>query len=77
LIYKDMLGALLSGPSGPTKLARICNVPFDRLAGYVSTLESSGLIRREVNEGRETFHLTQEGYKLHADMESMWNRLRI
>ena len=77
LIYKDILGALLSGPAGPTKLARVCNVPYDRLSGYAATLETSGLLAREVKEGHETFHLTPAGYELHADMEKVWARLRI
>lgn len=77
VIYKDILGALLSGPMGPTRLARVCNVPYDRLTGYANILESGGFLRREIQEGHEIFHLTREGYQLHDDMEKVWSQLRI
>ncbi len=77
LIYKDILGALLSGPVGPTRLARACNVPYDRLAGYLSFLESKLLVRREVQEGRELFYITQDGSQTHQDIEKVWNRFEI
>jgi len=76
LIYMDIIARLLEAPTGPTRLARACNIPYDRLSTYTSVLEARGLLGKELREGHEVFHATQEGYQLYLDWAKVVARLK-
>jgi predicted transcriptional regulator len=75
-IYMDLLTMVRDGPLGPTRLARACNLPFDRVDNYVNPLVSKGFVRREFVDGHESFEITAQGLDLLAQMESVLQKLK-
>ena len=75
LVYNEILKELSGGPLGKTRIARICNIPMDRFGFYFEPLLAKGIVRSEIAQGHETFHITEEGMKLLNDIESVLRRL--
>ncbi len=75
LVYAEILRQLSGGPRGKTRLARVCNIPLDRFELYIAPLSSRGMVRREISEGHEIFHITVEGMTLLNDIESVLRRI--
>ncbi len=76
LIRAEILRVLHDGPTGPTRLSRLCNIPYDRLEAYISPLLSKGLVKSEVSEGRLSYSITPEGLKLLHEIEEILSKLR-
>lgn len=75
IILLDILTALLEGPKRPTRLAQTCNVAYDKLSKYTTTLESNKLIERRQEQGHELYSLTVEGHKLEEEFRRNLERL--
>jgi len=75
VICWEILRALASGPQGPSRLARVANVPFDRLGDYLNPLISAGLVRVEALEGHDLYHLAPEGMQALADLDRVIPKL--
>lgn len=75
LTYMEILGILLEGPKGPTRLSQSLGVNFARLSGFTELLESKGLIRRGVQDEQEVYFITTEGVEVRRDWEKVWRRL--
>ena len=76
-IYMDILTVLRDGPAGPTRLARTCNIPYDRLNIYVSPLLDASFITKSVGQDREYFHATREGIQWLGEMERNMKKLNL
>ena len=70
-----VLTVLRDGPLGPTRLARVCNIPFDRLSTYLEPLLVKELIRKEFSEGHELYHLKPDGLQVLKDFEHVMERV--
>ena len=75
MIYMDILTLLRDGPVGPTRLARACNLSYDRLGNYLAPLLAKGLVIEGTEEGHEFYGITPEGLQLLRDMEGVMRRL--
>jgi len=75
VICWEILRALAAGPQGPSKLARVANVPFDRLDDYLGLLISGALVRVESVEGHDLYHLTPDGMQGLADLDRVLPKL--
>ena len=75
VICWEILRSLASGPQGPSRLARVANVPFDRLGDYLHPLTSAGLVRVEAVDGHDLYHLTPEGMEALADLDRVLPKL--
>jgi predicted transcriptional regulator len=75
VICWEVLRALASGPQGPSRLARVANVPFDRLDEYLGPLVSAGLVRREADGEREVYRVTPEGMQALGDLDRVLPKL--
>ncbi len=75
VICWEILRALAPGPQGPSRLARVANVPFDRLTDYISPMVAGGLVRKESEDGRDTYHLTQDGMDGLRELDRVLPRL--
>jgi predicted transcriptional regulator len=71
----DILTVLRDGPLGPTRLARTCNLPFDRVGTYLGPLVVKGMVRREIVNEHESFQITTDGLQLLNEMERVLGRL--
>jgi len=58
------------GPQRPTRLARVANVPYNRLGAYLGSLVSGGFVKMESEEGHERYSLTPKGMEVlnHLDL---------
>ena len=61
VIYWELLRAMSSGPQMPSKLARVANVPYERLKEYLEFLVASGVVKSESAEGHENYSVTPRG----------------
>ena len=61
MICWELLRALAPGPQIPSRLARVANVPYDRLPAYLGLLSTGDLARMEKVEGRERYFITPRG----------------
>jgi predicted transcriptional regulator len=75
VICWELLKALSFGPQGPSRLARVANVPFDRLGEYMNPMLANGLVTRESPEGHELYHITQEGMSALGDLDRVLPKL--
>ncbi|MDE1858235.1 MAG: hypothetical protein KGI26_04100 [Thaumarchaeota archaeon] len=69
VICWELLRALASGPRIPTRLARVANVPYDRLPEYLGLLTGRGLVRIEQVEGHERYAITLRGMEVLAHLD--------
>ena len=72
----ELLALLKEEPRVPTRLAQACNVPFDRLVGYLGVLESKGLVKRNMQGSHEIYQTTDAGRQLYADWQKVWEKLQ-
>lgn len=75
VILLDILTALVYGPKAPTRLAQTCNLSYDNLVRFVARLESSRLVERRAEEGRELFAITPEGLGVQRDFTQVLLKL--
>jgi predicted transcriptional regulator len=75
LTYMEILGILLQGPKGPTRLSQSLGVNFARLAGFTELLESRGLIKKGTQDEQEVYFITTEGAEVRRDWEKVWKRI--
>jgi predicted transcriptional regulator len=61
LICWELLRALAPGRQNPTRLARVANIPYNRLGEYLGLMTSNGLVRLEAVEGHEAYSITPRG----------------
>jgi len=76
-IYMDILTVLRDGPAGPTRLARTCNIPYDRLNIYVPPLLGAGFVTKSVEQEREYFRATRDGIQWLEEMERNLKKLNL
>ena len=60
-IFWELLKAMAAGPQNPTRLARVANVPYNRLGEYLGPMVSGGLVNAESVEGHGSYSLTPRG----------------
>ena len=75
LIYMEILDLLLDGPKGPSRLAQAIGLNFNKFLEFASFLKAKELIRGEVQDGHETYFVTQQGADLNHDWKRVWNKL--
>lgn len=75
LIYMEILDLLLDGPKGPTRLAQAMGLNFNKFLEFATFLKDKELIKLEVEDGHELYHVTQQGVELNNDWKRVWNRL--
>jgi predicted transcriptional regulator len=68
----EMLGLLLEGPRGPTRLAQALGLSYDRFQKFADTLEKKKFVVKESEESHEVYRITAEGLQLHQD----WRKVR-
>jgi predicted transcriptional regulator len=61
IIYWELLRTMASEPQLPSRLARVVNVPYNRLGNYLQLLTDGGLARVESTEGHEKYYITPRG----------------
>lgn len=64
VIYWELLRAMASGPQIPSKLARVANVPYERLREYLGFLMANGLVNVGSAEGHENYSVTPRGMEV-------------
>lgn len=75
-IVYDILETLYQeGYSLPTRLMYGARLPYDRLKQLLSKLEESGLIEKEVIEGKTYYKLTPKGYQALEELRRVRNLL--
>ena len=75
LVYMEILGLLLEGPKGPTRLSQGIGINFARLTEFTGYLESKGLVRKATLDGQEVYVITTDGAQVRRDWEKVWSRL--
>lgn len=75
VICWELLRALAPGPQGPSRLARVANVPFDRLTEYLNPLLSSDLVRKESTEAHDLYYITPGGMQGLNDLDRLLPKL--
>ncbi len=61
IIYWELLRTMAAEPQLPSRLARVANVPYNRLGDYLQFLTAGGLARVESTEGHERYSITPKG----------------
>ena len=64
VIYWELLRAMASGPQLPTRLARVANVPYNRLGEYLGFLTTGGFVKAVPYDGHERYSVTPEGMEV-------------
>ena len=72
IICMEMLGLLLEGPRGPTRLAQALGLSYDRFRKFADHLEEKKFVLKESEEGHGVYRITAEGLQLHQD----WRKVR-
>lgn len=70
VIYWELLRTMASGPQKPTRLARVANVPYNRLGKYLGFLVSEGFVKVESAEGHEMYSVTLKGMEVLNHLDS-------
>jgi len=70
IIYWELLRTMASGPELPSRLARVANVPYNRLGDYLRFLTSGGLAKVESSEGHERYSITPKGMEALDHLDS-------
>jgi len=61
---------MASEPQLPSRLARVVNVPYNRLGDYLQFLTDGGLARVESTEGHERYSITPKGMEALSHLDS-------
>jgi predicted transcriptional regulator len=70
IIYWELLRTMASEPQLPSRLARVANVPYNRLGDYLQFLTAGGLARVESTEGHERYSITPKGMEALDHLDS-------
>ena len=70
VIYWELLRAMASEPQLPSRLARVANVPYNRLGDYLRFLTAGGLAKVETTEGHERYSITPKGMEALNHLDS-------
>lgn len=70
VICWELLRALASRQQIPSRLARMVNVPYDRLPEYTGPLVAGGLVKVEAAEGHDSFSITPRGMEALGHLDS-------
>jgi predicted transcriptional regulator len=70
IICWELLRAVSSGPQKPTRLARVANIPYNRLEEYLVLLTAAGLIAAGTVEGHDSYSLTPRGMEALSHLDS-------
>jgi len=70
IIYWELLRTMASEPQLPSRLARVANVPYNRLGNYLQLLTAGGLARVESAEGHERYSITPKGMEALNHLDS-------
>ncbi len=71
----EILSVLRSGPLGPTRLAQVTGLSFDKFMEFAPLLESRRFVAKSMRDGQSVYLLTQEGDKLLQDWEKLWTKI--
>jgi predicted transcriptional regulator len=75
VILMDILGNLLDGAKGPTRLAQACNLTFDTMTKFVGVLIDRGLVQVSTEGSHEVYSITQTGVDMHRQYRGFWEML--
>ncbi|MET1127815.1 MAG: winged helix-turn-helix domain-containing protein [Thermoproteota archaeon] len=75
-IVAEVLEALARGPTNPTRLATLVNMPYDRLRALLDELEARGVVRIAEGGRSATVELTLQGGKLLRELRRLKRVLR-
>jgi predicted transcriptional regulator len=70
VICWEILRAMAPGQQNPTRLARVANVPYDRLPEYLGLLTARGLAKVEQSEGHVIYSITPQGMEVLHHLDS-------
>ena len=70
VICWELLRALAAGPQLPTRLARVANVPYDRLGEYGGVLTMGGLVWAVSADGHGRYYITPRGMEALNHLDS-------
>jgi predicted transcriptional regulator len=70
IIYWELLKAMAYGPQKPSRLARVANVPYNRLGEYLGYLTSGGFVKVESVEGHDMYSVTPKGMEVLDHLDS-------
>ena len=68
----EMLGLLLEGPRGPTRLAQSLGLSYDRFVRFADLLETKRFVLKESEGSHVVYKITPDGLQLHQD----WRKVR-
>lgn len=74
VINMEILGLLLQGPRGPSRLAQALNLNFNKFLEFAQFLESRRFLRREVKDGHEMYFITSEGADVYNTWSEFWTK---
>ena len=60
---------MAAGPQNPTRLARVANLPYNRLDEYLGPMASAGLVKAEPADGHERYSITPRGMDALAHLD--------
>ena len=67
----DVLGNLLDGPKGPTRLAQACNLTFDTMSKAVTTLIARNFVQLSVKDGHDSYSITPSGVEIRHQVQEI------
>jgi predicted transcriptional regulator len=76
-IQMEILASLFASPKVVTRLCQSVNLNAMRLGKYMDPLLAKGLVAKRVDEGKEVYAITGEGYRLYKDWLDIWRRLSL
>ena len=74
VINMEILGLLLEGPKGPSRLSQALNLNFNKFLDFAVFLESRHFIRRETQEGHDLYFVTPEGVEVYRIWTDFWTK---
>lgn len=77
LILMRLVELLIEEPRGPTRLAQAANLNYLKCEEFLGQLSGSGLIEKEVKEGRETYHATMKGKTIFMSWAKIYEELNL
>jgi len=75
VIVMDILGNLLDGPKGPTRLTQACNLTFDTMTKFVGILAVRGFVQTTTENGHEVYSTTPAGVEIYRQYRKFWEAL--
>ena len=75
VILMDILGNLLEGPKGPTRLSQACNLTFDTMIKFIGILAQRGFIRVSTEDGHDLYSISPDGAEVFRQYRKFWETL--